>query len=550
MTTFGIDLGTTNSCIAYIDSTGRPAIVNNSLGEPTTPSVVYFEGQNKVAVGQAAKDVAILAPHLVAQLIKREMGHPGQVFTYHNQKYTPEMISAFILRDLARSAAETCAETVRDVVITIPAYFGVAEREATRQAGECAGLTVLDLLPEPIAAALSYQENLTSGEVRHVLVFDLGGGTFDTTVIKMAGRQVTVICTDGDKCLGGADWDQRIATYLLNEFTRQNPRLDPTADGQFMQDLAITSESMKRDLSSRAALRRNIRFGGQVAQVELSRERLEELTADLLERALTITRRTLDEARRRGVSEIREVVLVGGMTRMPAVAAQIREHVGLEVRWHEPDLAVARGAALFAMTTAARRKAGLGAGTGSEQAPGAAAQAAEDVAATLGITRDQAQEVLSQQVTAVVPRGFGVKVTDQNDPLFHTNPAKARSFVVHLLPANSPLPVTVGPVQVATGIDNQPVVEIEVWEQKPNIDSEELADNICVGRGRLRSLVGLPAGSPIDLTFSMNETGLLTVHAVEPGSGRDVRFDLQIGGMDPAAADEARAAVARHVLSK
>lgn len=551
MTTFGIDLGTTNSCISYIDATGRPAIVKNSLGKVTTPSVVYFEGPSKVTVGQAAKDVAVLAPHLVAQLVKREMGQAGQLFTYHQQKYTPEMISAFILRDLARSAAQECGETVRDVVITVPAYFGVAEREATRRAGECAGLTVLDLLQEPIAAALSYQDYLAADEVRHVLVFDLGGGTFDTTVIEMNGRQITVTWTDGDKRLGGADWDERIKTYLLSEFTRQNPRIDPTADEQFMQDLAITAESMKQDLSSRSSVRRNIRFGGQVAQVELSRERLEELTADLLDRALAITRRTIEQAQRNGVPEISEVVLVGGMTRAPAVADQLRKQFGLEVRWHEPDLAVARGAALFAMTAGARKKAGLGAGPRTGQASGAAAsEAAEEVAATLGVSRDKAEEMISRQVTTVVPRGFGVKVMDQNDPLFHTNPVKARSYIVHLLPANTPLPATVGPVQVATGVDNQPMVEIEVWEQKPGVDSEELADNTCVGRGRLRSLVGLPAGSPIDLTFSMSETGLLSVHAAESGLGREVRFDLQIGGMDQAAADEARAAVARHELGK
>ena len=138
MTTFGIDLGTTNSCIAYMDQSGRPAIVRNALGENTTPSVVYFEGPDKVMVGQAAKDVAVLAPHLVAQLIKREMGQPDRLFTYHKHKYTPEMISAFILRDLARSVSAALNETVRNVVITIPAYFGVAEREATRRAGEIA----------------------------------------------------------------------------------------------------------------------------------------------------------------------------------------------------------------------------------------------------------------------------------------------------------------------------------------------------------------------------------------------------------------------------
>jgi molecular chaperone DnaK len=544
MTTFGIDLGTTNSCIAYIADSGRPVIINNTSGEPTTPSAVYFEGPDKVIVGQAAKDVAVLVPHLVAQLIKREMGHPGQSFTYHGRAYTPEMISAFILRDLARGAEESIHQTVRDVVITVPAYFGVAEREATRRAGQIAGLNVLDVLPEPIAAALSYSDQRRTDGAQHILVFDLGGGTFDTTVIRIDGNEITVICTDGDHRLGGADWDQRIGTYLLQEFTKRHPRFDPTADEQFMQELSIMAESLKRDLSSASVRRRNVRFGGQTVQVELSRAQLEELTADLLERALTITKRTVEEARGRGIADLREAVLVGGMTRMPAIAAQLKERFGLAIKRHEPDLAVARGAALFSLITHARQTADLGGSTGTGQAAGMAA--AERVAGTLGISRDQAEEMISLRVATVVPRGFGVKVVDQNDPLFHSNPYKARYYIVHLLPANTPLPASAGPVRFATGMDNQPAADIEVWEQKGAVESEELADNTFVGRGRLRSLIGLPAGSPIEITFAMNETGLLTVHATAPGSGKEVRFELQIGEMDQAAVDEARASVARH----
>jgi molecular chaperone DnaK len=546
MTTFGIDLGTTNSCIAYIDESGRPAIVRNALGEPTTPSVVYFEGPDNIVVGQAAKDIAVLAPHLVAQLIKREMGRPGRSFTYHKHDYTPEMISAFILRDLAHSAAEATSTTVRDVVITVPAYFGVAEREATRRAGDIAGLNVLDVLAEPVAASLSYQTQQVTDGGSHILVFDLGGGTFDTTVIRIDGNDVTVICTDGDQHLGGADWDQRIQAYLLKEFATRHPQLDPSADESFMQELTVTAESIKKDLSHRSTRRHNLRFAGSVAQVELSREQLQELTADLLERTLAITRRTIEEARRRGAQDLSGVVLVGGMTRMPVIAEQLTKQFGLDIKRHEPDLAVARGAALYALIAGARA-ADPGPEAGSGQASGMSA--AESVASTLGISTDRAEEMVSRRVTTVVPRGFGIKVIDHNDPNFHTDPLKARYYIVHLLPANTPLPATVGPVQAATGMDNQPVVDIEVWEQQGAVESEELADNTCVGRGRLRSLVGLPAGSPIELTFSMNETGLLTVQAKEPSSGREVRFDLQIGGMEQAAVDKARAAVARHAVS-
>src|ERR1022692_2842313 len=279
MTAFGIDLGTTQSCVAMIDEAGRPVIVKSAIGEETTPSAVYFESPRNVVVGRAAKNSALLDPDLVAQLVKRDMGK-DVVLSFHGERHSPETVSALILRELARAAQEQTGEEVRDVVITVPAYFGVAEREATRRAGQIAGLNVLDVLAEPVAAALSYQNQQVTQRVTHVLVFDLGGGTIDTTVIRIDGNEVTVICTDGDQHLGGADWDQRIAEDLLKEFNESYPQLDPRADEKFMQELASVAESMKHDLSSRSTRRQNLRFGGSVAQVELSREQLEELTAD------------------------------------------------------------------------------------------------------------------------------------------------------------------------------------------------------------------------------------------------------------------------------
>ena len=210
--TFGIDLGTTHSCVAHIDETGRPAVIKSALGEDTTPSAVYFESPRNVVVGRAAKDAALLDPGLVAQLVKRDMGTDAE-YTFRGERHTPETISALILRELAQTAAEHTGVAVRDVVITVPAYFGVAEREATRRAGEIAGLTVLDVLAEPVAAALNYQA-VTGGAGsggRHILVYDLGGGTFDTTVIRLEGDDITALCTDGDHRLGGADWDDAIA---------------------------------------------------------------------------------------------------------------------------------------------------------------------------------------------------------------------------------------------------------------------------------------------------------------------------------------------------
>jgi molecular chaperone DnaK len=535
MTAFGIDLGTTNSCIAYVDDdTGRPVVVRNTIGKETTPSVVYFEKPGSVVIGDAARNSALLAPHLVAERIKREMGRPDVTFTYHGDPRTPETISAFILRELVRSAETQLGEPVRDVVITVPAYFGVREREATRKAGRIAGLTVLDVLDEPIAAALSYQARRPSAGVRHVLVYDLGGGTFDTTVIRLEEADVHAVCTGGDLRLGGSDWDERVTRFMLEAFTEQCPGLDPTADEQFMHDLAGGAEQLKMELSSALSWTRNLRFGGATVEVKLTRGQLEELTADLLERTLEITERTVEEARRKKVTTIDEVILVGGMTKMPAVRERLRERLGLDARRHEPELAVAKGAALFARV---------------RQASQAADGRPEELADQLGISTSEAEAMTRRSVTTVVPRGFGMRVVDQNDPVFATDPGRARMYVVHLLPANTPLPADSGPVTFATGMDNQPMVEVEVWEQKEGTSSEEVSENDLVARGKLRVPPRLPARSPISISFAMNETGKLAVHAEEPSSGNELNLELQIGGMDEAAVSAAQTAVARHDVS-
>src|SRR5215472_9528903 len=224
MATYGIDLGTTYSCISLVDKTGHPVVLKSADGEDTTPSVVYFESPDNVVVGRQAKDSAVLLPDLVKEMVKRQMGEDVH-YRYHGQDHTPESVSALILRELARAAGEQTGETVHDVVITVPAYFGVLEREATRKAGEIAGLNVLDVLAEPVAAALAYQTLGKAEGVRHLFVYDLGGGTFDTTVIRIDGDDIQVVCTDGNHHLGGADWDNKIINFLLSGFTSQYPDL-------------------------------------------------------------------------------------------------------------------------------------------------------------------------------------------------------------------------------------------------------------------------------------------------------------------------------------
>jgi molecular chaperone DnaK len=544
MATYGIDLGTTYSCISYVDKTGRPVVLKNANGEDTTPSVVWFESPDNVVVGRQAKDSAVLFPDLVAQLVKREMGQSVR-YRFHGQDHTPESISALILRELARAAGEQTGETVTDVVITVPAYFGVLEREATRKAGEIAGLNVLDILAEPVAAALDYQALADSTQVRHIFVYDLGGGTFDTTAIRIDGHDIQVVCTDGDHHLGGADWDNKIIEYLLKGFTDQNPGLepDPGGDEQFMQELATAAEQLKKALSTAMTRRYNARFAGAVAQLELTREQLENLTSELLERTMEITERTIATARQKGVNGFDDVLLVGGMSLMPVIAQTLKERFGLQARLQDPHLSVAKGAALFALMQKVKVSM-LDEGESSDNL-----QAAQEVADQLGISLAQVEDLASKRVATVVPRAFGIKVIDTRDPVFKTNPDLARQYIAHLLTANTPLPADTGEQTFRTTVDNQREVSLEVWEQAGSVASEELGHNTHIGEGTLTGLPSRPAGSPFQVIFYMTETGLLKVHGREAGSGREVRFEIQIGGLDEAEVRKAASAVARYEVS-
>ena len=353
MAIWGIDLGTTYSCIAYVDETSYPAVIRNEIGEDTTPSVVFFESPNSVVIGRHAKESAVLFPNQIAELVKREMGQDVH-YSFFGRDYTPESISALILRVLARAAEVSTGEAVHDVVMTVPVYFGSLEREATRKAGEIAGLNVLDVLAEPVAAALGYQALSDSSEVRHIFVYDLGGGTFDTTVIRVHGLDIQIVCTDGDHHLGGADWDLKIAEFLLDGFVGQHPDLDPGGDEQFMQDLVTAAEQLKKSLSSAMTRRYYPSFAGAVAQLDLTRGQLERMTSELLERTMEITARTIADAKQRNVSRFDDVLLVGGMSSMPVIAQTLKDRFGLRARRRDPHLAVARGAAISALGPARR----------------------------------------------------------------------------------------------------------------------------------------------------------------------------------------------------
>ena len=546
MSTYGIDLGTTYSCVASVDDTGRATITKNIMGNDTTPSVVYFESPTNVVVGEEAKNTAVLFPEHVASLVKRQMGEQA-IYEFHGQEYTPETVSALILRRLAQAAGEHDRRSVRDVVITVPAYFGVIEREATRRAGQIADLNVLDVVPEPVAAALHYQSLDPEPGVRHLLVYDLGGGTFDTTVIRVEDNDVRVVCTDGDHRLGGTDWDDKLTDHLLERFTTEYPDFDPGGDEQFLQDVSGAAEQIKKSLSVRETARHNLRFDGAAVRVELGRDDFESLTSDLLERTLTITERTVKAAEERGVTGFDDVLLVGGMTRMPAVTAALRDRFGFAPHLHEPDLAVAKGAALFALVRQIKNVLATEEELEQEGSPAPVngdvpRKRVEEVGHRLGMTADQVERLADKTITSVSPRAFGVKTIDSSDPVFTRDPEAARNYISHLLAANTPLPATVED-GYATVWPDQEEVFVEVWEQAGSVASEEMEHNVPIGEAMLSGLPAGPAGTPLRVEFQLSETGLLSVRAWEPESGKRVEFDIRVGGMSEEGVEQARNAV-------
>jgi molecular chaperone DnaK (HSP70) len=286
-----------------------------------------------------------------------------------------------------------------------------------------------------------------------------------------------------------------------------------------------------------------VRFDGSVVQLELTREDLEELTAELLERTMEITKRTIATAREKGVDHFDDVLLVGGMTITPVIAEALKERFGLDGRQQDPQLAVAKGAALFALMKKVKVTS-----QGDGDAEGAP-PSAQEVADRLGISAEQARAMVEMQVATVVPRAFGLNVIDGRDPLARTEPDRARHYIKHLLTANTPLPADTGPQTFLTVADNQREVSLEVFEQAGAVASEELEHNTKIGEGTLSELPPRPAGAPFQVVFHMTETGLLQVHGFEADSGREVRFEIQIGRLDEAAVQRATTAVAHYEVS-
>jgi molecular chaperone DnaK len=548
LTFFGIDLGTTYSVVSYIDETGRPSVVRNVItNNETTPSVVYFEEDSgNVVVGDAAKNVSRVYPSRVVERVKRSMGAEVQ-WDFDGRTFSAEAISALILKRLAEDARDYSGREVKQVVITVPAYFGMLERDATRNAGRIAGLDVVGIVPEPVAAALQYE--VKSGESpRTVLVYDLGGGTFDTTVIRISADSIEVVCTDGDQELGGADWDRRLVDYLLNEFVeRAEPEQDPAEDEQFMQDLLLKAEDLKKQLTAVSSRKVPLVFAGATANVEVTQETFEDITRDLLHRTVEITERTLGKlAAKTGVGDpaatIEEVLLVGGSSKMPAVKRSLTEKwPGWTPRLHDPDLAVAKGAARFALSRA------LWEWERSGEAEPSAAEQRERVAALAlqsGVDEDALAEMAAKRIVNVLPKAFGVKLVDSSAPDWRSQPS--RYYVEHLVHADEQLPVLDRVLSAQTVEDGQTAVQIEVYEQAGATESRELDANKPVdkGAGEITGLPSLKRGSPVDINMRIDDEGLLNLKAVERSTGKELTIEVRVSILSEAEVQQAKEVVA------
>jgi molecular chaperone DnaK len=526
---FGIDLGTTYSAIAFVDESGRPTVCRNASNSETTPSVVYFETPTNVVVGETAKQSAFIDADNVVSLIKREMGKDSE-YEFHGEPHKPESISAFILRGLTADAAAHTNSPVEQVVITVPAYFGGREKQATENAGIIAGLDVVGILPEPVAAAVHY-DLMSDGTEKTVLVYDLGGGTFDTTVIRVGAEEITVICTDGHTNLGGADWDARLRDHVLERFvTEAAPAESPEDDNEFLQEVAIKVEEVKKQLSQQESRPVQLRFAGKAAKIEITRGEFETMTADLLDSTIEIVRRTLATLREKFPgATIDEVLLVGGSTRMPAVAARLAAEFGWEPKLHDPDLAVAKGAAVwglsrvvYRMQEQARVEVRRSNGT-EDDAERAAAEVVNKAAREHGLSEETFRPLVEKRTRSVLPKAFGVMLHDENDP--------DRVFVKHLAFANDPLPTGERTLAARTVADNQTSVRIALYEQAGTVRSEELSQNIALtdGSGLIEGIPPQLRGAPIDITMSINEDGLLELHAKERTSGNELRIKVVVG---------------------
>lgn len=535
---FGIDLGTTYSSIAYVDEYGKAVIIPNAENERVTPSVVFFD-ENTVVVGEVAKESAKLYPNEVVSFIKRSMGEPNFIFEYGGERYRPEEISAYVLKKLAQDAQQHLGETISDVVITCPAYFGINEREATRKAGEIAGFNVRQIINEPTAAAIAYG-SLDTTQNRVVLVYDLGGGTFDVTMIDIRKESVEVICTGGDHNLGGKDWDDRIVAYLVEKFQEETGITEDILDDpDTWQDLQLSAEKAKKILSQRPKTPVSITHGGKRVKLMLEREKFEEVTEDLLVRTVDFTRDMLDAALQKGYSRFDEIILVGGATRMPQVSERIEKEFDMAPKVFDPDEAVAKGAAIYGWKLALNDDLIRRISEKTQKTFDASGNLSEMMDTSQITTRDfqEAARELAEDTGYALPSVENAmlrvkNVTSKSFGVVAHNPS-GEEIVFNLVLRNTTVPVNVVK-KFYTAVQNQKTVLIRTMESETSSIEIPLEQATEIKTAVLHLPPNLPADLPIEITFDLNDEGRLHITALETGEYRKVQVEVDtasvIGG--------------------
>ena len=469
----GIDLGTTNSVVAVLEG-GEPAVVANAEGNRTTPSIVAFKG-SEVLVGELAKRQAITNPDNTIRSIKREIGTSWKE-TFEGKEYTPQEISARILQKLKTDAEAYLGEDVTEAVITVPAYFNDAERQATKEAGKIAGLNVLRIINEPTAASLAY--GLENSEDQKILVYDLGGGTFDVSVLEISEGVFEVKSTAGDSKLGGDDWDQKVMDWLVEKF-KSSTGIDISTDKMAMQRIKEAAEKAKIELSSTSETEINLPFitandsGPQHLLEKLSRSEFEKITADLVERTKAPVNKAIEDAGL-SYSDIEHIILVGGSTRIPSIQALVKSMTGKDPhKGVNPDEVVASGAAIQA-----------------------------------GVLKGDVKDVLLLDVT---PLTLGVETKG--------------GIVAKMIERNTTIP-TKRSETFTTAEDGQTEVEIHVLQG----EREMASGNKSLGKFKLTEIPSAKQGTPqIEVTFDIDANGIVNVNAKDLGTGKEQNITITGG---------------------